>query len=164
MKRFVAAALSAALSVALVTSSYAASVGGTVSAAQGGSLGAMQVIIKDASGKVIGSATTGANGVYDINNVPPGNYQVTLDPGSTGFQGQTLASYVTNDGLCLNWGVSSQSPAIGTAAPGSVCDDPPDYAPYVGGAAALLAAGAIAAVAVNIGPDNHSKKTPTSTQ
>ncbi len=167
MKRFVAAALSATLSVALVTSSYAASVGGTVSAAQGGSLGGMQVIIKDASGKVIGSTTTGANGVYDISNVPPGNYQVTLDPGSTGFQGQTLASYVTNDGLCLNWGVSNQSPAIGTAAPGSVCDDPPDYAPYVGGAAALLGAGAIAAAAVygtQDNPNHSTKKTPTSTQ
>ena len=170
MKRFVAAALSATLSVALVSSSYAASVGGTVSAPQGGSVGPMQIIVKDSAGKVVGSATTGANGAYNIGDVPPGNYQVTLDTGSSGFKGQTLASYVTKDGLCLNWGVSTQAPAIGTAEPSSVCDDPPpvDYAPYVGGAAALLGAGAIAAAAEYGSQDNTSttttKKTQTSTQ
>ena len=61
-------------------------------------------------------------GLYRFAGLQPGNYNFTLDPGSSGYQGQTVASYVGPDGICLNWGVSTTSPAVATAQPGTTCD------------------------------------------
>lgn len=99
----------------------AASVGGTVAASQGQPVSGIQIIAKDANGKLVGQGAPGSSGVYDIKGLDPGNYNFTLDPGSSGYQGQTVASYVGPDGICLNWGVSTTSPAVATAQPGSTC-------------------------------------------
>ncbi|HVB78665.1 MAG TPA: hypothetical protein VNE82_01810 [Candidatus Binataceae bacterium] len=154
--------------VGMSAAAMAASVGGTVAGSQGQSVSGIQVIAKDASGHVIGQGAPGSGGVYDISGLKPGNYNFTLDPGSSGFQGQTVASYVGPDGICLNWGVSTTSPAVATAQPGSTCQLAAagwDTAEMVGAGAGVLGAGGIAAgIAVGLsGGSEHSTKTPKST-
>src|ERR1700674_4776271 len=107
--------------VRMSAAALAASAGGTVASSQGQPLSGVQVIVKDASGHVIAQGAPGSGGVYHISGLQPGNYNFTLDPGSSGYQGQTVASYVGPDGICLNWGVSTTSPAVATAQPGTTC-------------------------------------------
>ncbi len=169
MKKSCSVLLALAFVVGISAAARAASVGGTVAGSQGQSVSGLTVIVKDASGHVVGQGAPGGSGVYDISGLPPGNYNFTLDPGSSGYQGQTVASYVGPDGICLNWGVSTTSPAIATAQPGSTCqplaaawwDDP---AVWVGAGAVLVAGGVITAVALNIGPDHNGKTSATPAQ
>ncbi len=168
MKKSCSVLLALASVVGISAAAMAASVGGTVAGTQGQSLSGVQIIVKDASGHVVGQGAPGGSGAYDISGLPEGNYTFTLDPGSSGLQGQTVSSYVGADGICLNWGVSTTSPAVATAQPGSTCqaaaawwDDP---APWVGAGAVLIAGGAIAAVAVESGPDHEHKTSATTGQ
>jgi hypothetical protein len=161
--------LALAFGIGMSAAAMAASVGGTVAGAGGQSISGVTVIVKDASGHVVGQGTPGGGGQYDISGLPDGNYTFTLDPGSSGLQGQTVSSYVGPDGICLNWGVSTTSPAMASAQPGSTCqgavawwDDP---STWVGVGAVLIAGGVITAVALNVGPDHEShKKASTAAQ
>ena len=160
--------LAVAFGMGMSASAMAVSVGGAVAGSQGQSIAGTQVIVKDAAGHVISQGGTSASGTYDIPGLQPGNYTFTLDPGSTGYQGQTVASYVGPDGICLNWGVSTTSPAVATAQPGSACDPPAaagwgGTAPLVGAGAAVLGAGAIAAAAAVSGSDHGTHKKSKST-
>jgi hypothetical protein len=145
MKKSFSILLALASVVGLSAAVMAASVGGSVAASQGQSVAGIQIIAKDASGHVVGQGAPGTSGVYDIKDLQPGNYNFTLDPGSSGFQGQTVASYVGPDGICLNWGVSTTSPAVATAQPGATCQLAVGYdtAEVVGAGAGVLGAGAI---------------------
>lgn len=168
MKKSCSMLLALAFVIGISVAAMAASVGGTIGGAQGQSLAGVQIIVKDASGKVVAQGTPGATGTYNISGLPEGNYTFTLDPGSSGLQGQTVSSYVGADGICLNWGVSTTSPAIATAQPGSTCqlagawwDDP---STWVGVGAVLVAGGVITAVALNVGPDHEHKSSATAGQ
>jgi hypothetical protein len=167
MKKSCSVLLALAFVIGISVAAMAASVGGTIGGPAGQSLSGVQIIVKDASGHVVGQATPGSGGTYDISGLPEGNYTFTLDPGSSGLQGQTVSSYVGADGICLNWGVSTTSPAIASAQPGATCQGAgawwTDTSTYVGGAAALIAAGVIAAVVVNqnTGGSNSSKTSST---
>jgi len=153
--------------VKMSAAASAASVGGTVASSQGQPLTGVQVIVKDASGHMIGQGAPGSGGVYDIQGLQPGNYNFTLDPGSSGYQGQTVASYVGADGICLNWGVSTTSPAVASAQPGATCQLAAggyDTAEMVGAGAGVLVAGAIGlGVGLGSGWDHNNHKTPPST-
>jgi hypothetical protein len=168
MKKSCSMILALAFVIGISVAAMAASVGGTIGGPAGQSLAGVQIIVKDASGKVVAQGTPGATGTYNISGLPEGNYTFTLDPGSSGLQGQTVSSYVGADGICLNWGVSTTSPAIATAQPGSTCqlagawwDDP---STWVGVGAVLVAGGVITAVALNIGPDHEHKSSATAGQ
>src|ERR1700746_285166 len=155
MKKHCLVLLAFASVASMSVTAMAASVGGTVAGPQGQPLTGVQVIVKDASGHVIGQGAPGSGGVYDIQGLQPGNYNFTLDPGSSGYQGQTVASYVGPDGICLNWGLSTTSPAVATAQPGTTCDPPAaaaawDPAPWVG-AGAVLVGGTAIGVGVGLG-------------
>ena len=145
----------------------AASVGGTVAGSQGQPLTGVQVIVKDASGHVVGQGAPGSGGVYDIQGLQPGNYNFTLDPGSSGYQGQTVASYVGADGICLNWGLSTTSPAVASAQPGATCQLTAggyDTAEIVGAGAGVLGAGAIGlGIGLGSGGDHNTHRAPPST-
>jgi hypothetical protein len=81
----------------------AASVAGTVASPQGQSVTGVHVIVKDASGHVVGQGNPASNGAYNISGLQPYKYSFTLDPGTSGVKGETVVSYVTADGICLNW-------------------------------------------------------------
>lgn len=168
MKKSCSVLLALAFGVGLSGAALAADVGGAVKSAQGQPVSGLQVIAKDASGKVVGQATTASNGSYLIKGVNPGSYNFTLAPGSTGFQGQTVASSLGPDGLCLNWGVSSNAPAVATAQPGIACQPAAaaaggwGTAEYVGAGAGVVGAGAIAAaVTIPGGENNKSPQSPS---
>ena len=136
---------------------------------QGQPLNDVRVIVKDASGHVIGQGAPGSGGSYGIQGLQPGNYNFTLDPGSSGYQGQTVTSYVGPDGICLNWGLSTTSPAVATAQPGTSCDPPAaaaawDPAPWVGAGAVLVGGTAIGlAAGLGSGSEHNNHKSPPST-
>jgi Carboxypeptidase regulatory-like domain len=159
--------LSVIFFVSVSSAAFAASVGGTVASSQGQPLSGVPVIVKDASGHVIGQGAPGSGGVYDIQGLQPGNYNFTLDPGSSGYQGQTVASYVGADGICLNWGVSTTSPAVASAQPGATCQLAAggyDTAEIVGAGAGVLGAGAIGlGIGLGSGGDHNTHKAPPST-
>jgi hypothetical protein len=162
--------LAVAFIVKMSAAASAASVGGTVASSQGQPLTGVQVIVKDASGHVIGQGAPGSGGGYHIQGLQPGNYNFTFDPGSSGYQGQTVASYVGPDGICLNWGVSTTSPAVATAQPGTTCQVAAAgtggiaISTFVGAGAALVGATAIGlAAGLGSGGDHVSHKTPPST-
>ena len=159
--------LSVIFFVSVSSAAFAASVGGTVASSQGQPLSGVQVIVKDASGHVIGQGAPGSGGVYDIQGLQPGNYNFTLDPGSSGYQGQTVASYVGADGICLNWGVSTTSPAVASAQPGATCQLAAggyDTAEIVGASAGVLGAGAIGlGIGLGSGGDHNTHRAPPST-
>jgi hypothetical protein len=166
MKKYSSILLALTLSVGTSTAVFAANAGGLVASSQGQSVAGVQVIAKDANGKVVGQGATGSTGVYEIKDLQPGNYNFTLDPASTGFQGQTVASYVGPDGICLNWGVSTTSPAVATAQPGATCQLAAgfDTAEIVGaGAGVLGAAGIGLGIGLGSGGDSSSNKTSKST-
>ncbi|HZO80776.1 MAG TPA: carboxypeptidase-like regulatory domain-containing protein [Candidatus Binataceae bacterium] len=154
-----------ALIIGVGTSAFAADIRGMVSSAQGQSVAGVQVIAKGANGAVAGQATTGSDGGYLITGLQSGNYNFTLEPGPSGFQGQTVASYVGPDGLCLNWGVSTSAPAVATAQPGATCQLAAaggfGTAEMTAAGAALLGGGAIGAAAALSGSDNHHVATPS---
>jgi hypothetical protein len=168
MKKSCSVLLALASVVGMCAAAMAASVGGTVASSQGQPVSGITVIVKDASGHVVGQGAPGGSGSYDITGLPEGNYTFTLDPGSSGYQGQTVSSYVGADGICLNWGVSTTSPAVASAQPGSTCqgavawwDDP---AVWVGAGAVLVAGAAIGVVAAESGPDHNQRSASTTGQ
>src|SRR3984893_19147718 len=114
--------LAVAFGMGMSASAMAVSVGGAVADSQGQSIAGTQVIVKDAAGHVISQGGTSASGTYDIPGLQPGNYTFTLDPGSTGDQVQTVASYVGPDGMCLHWGGSTTCPSRGPMLPGTGCE------------------------------------------
>lgn len=164
MKKSCSVFLALGFVVGTSVAAMAASVGGTVASSQGQSISGIQIIAKDASGKVVGQGAPSSSGVYDISGLQPGNYNFTLDPGSSGYQGQTVASYVGPDGICLNWGVSTTSPAVATAQPGSTCQAGAawDTAAWVGAGAAVLGGTAIG-LGVGLGSGSEHHKTSKST-
>jgi Carboxypeptidase regulatory-like domain len=135
----------------------AAEVGGTVLDVQGKPVTGVRIIAKDVNGRVLGEASTTSKGTYNIQALQPGQYNFTLDPGPGRFQGQTVVSFVGKDGLCVNWGVSTNTPAIATAEPGEKClPDSWDAAEFTGAGAAAVGSGAIAAaVATSVGGDDN---------
>ena len=167
MKKDCSVLFAFALVAGMSVTAMAASVGGTVASSQAQPLTGIQVIVKDASGHVVGQGAPGSGGAYDVQGLQPGNYNFTLDPGSSGYQGQTVASYVGADGICLNWGVSTTSPAVASAQPGATCQLAAggyDTAEIVGAGAGVLGAGAIGlGIGLGSGGDHNTHRAPPST-
>lgn len=122
MKNVSCAVLLAFLNLSLISGQVMAAPAGsmlvgTVVNTQGNPVAGAKVIAKDPSGKVIGEAVTNNQGQYVIQNLPPGKYQLTLDP-QVPFKGETVLASIPNEGLTVDWVVSSNAPAIATAIPG----------------------------------------------
>ena len=162
MKKVCSVMLAIGFGVGMSAAAMAASVAGTVASPQRQSITGVHVIVKDASGRVIGQGIPGSNGTYNISGLQPDKYSFTLDPGTSRFQGQTVVSYVGSDGICLNWSVSTTSPAIAAAQPDSTCDPVVaggwDTAATVGVVAGAIGAGAIAAAVSTAGSDNGNHR------
>ena len=78
----------------------------------------IKILAKDPSGKILGEAVTNAEGSYNLANLNIGQYQLTLDPVKTPYQGETVVSSLGPQGLTVDWIVSKNAKAIASAALG----------------------------------------------
>jgi len=99
-----------------------ATVCGVAQNAQGAPVGGVGISVKDSSGKMLGQATTGSKGEYQIDNLGQGTLNLFLDPGSAGVQGGSGVLNLAGDSKMVNWQVSDASGAV--ASQGGTCADP----------------------------------------
>ena len=76
-----------------------------------GPVSGVTVEVKDASGKVLGTAVTGANGQYSISGLSPGTLDLFIDP-SSGVLGGSGVLDLTGDSRMVNWQVSDSTGAV----------------------------------------------------
>jgi hypothetical protein len=91
---------------------------GTVANGNGQAVQGVKVIVHSSDGQITEAATTDASGQYIISGLDSGQYLITLDPAGTGFQGQTVAGYLGEAGLTVNWSVASGTSPLASAQPG----------------------------------------------
>jgi len=75
----------------------------------------IKILAKDSSGKILGEALTDADGNYQLKNLSIGQYQLTLDPVKSAFQGETVVAALGSQGLTVDWIVSKSAKAIASA-------------------------------------------------
>ena len=92
---------------------------GTVMDSNGHAVPGAKIVTETQDGQKTGSAVTDASGQYRIDALTPGLYYITLDPATSGLQGQTVAGYVGSAGLTVNWAASQSHGAIASAVPGT---------------------------------------------
>ncbi len=96
-----------------------ANIVGAVRDKQGNPVEGVKVSARDPGGKIVASAVTDDEGEYVIECLNLDQYDLSLDPLTTGFQGQTVVTSLGLDGLIANWAVSSTAPAVAAAKPGA---------------------------------------------
>jgi hypothetical protein len=136
MKRPVALLFAPVLAFAIAGSALSEDLVGTVADANGQAVRGAQVIAHSRDGQATESATTDANGHYRIAGLDPGQYFITLDAASIGGRNQTVAGYVGDSGLTVNWSMAPGTSPIASAQPGTVLSS----AANVNGAAAAVTA------------------------
>ena len=75
----------------------------------------IKILAKNSSGKILGEAVTDAEGNYHLKNLSIGQYQLTLDPLKSAFQGETVVAALGSQGLTVDWIVSKSAKAIASA-------------------------------------------------
>ncbi|HYC22943.1 MAG TPA: carboxypeptidase-like regulatory domain-containing protein [Candidatus Bathyarchaeia archaeon] len=92
---------------------------GTVLDQKGSPVPGVEIFVQDIiHGRPIASAVTDELGAYQISSLGEGEYRLTLDPRSTGFQGQTIVAEISASGsLIVDWRVSFKAPARTIATP-----------------------------------------------
>lgn len=94
--------------VAAVTNASSADIVGHVANEAGQPAAGVQVSVLNSSGAAAGSATSDAGGGYEIRDLKPGTYTLTM-------KGQSVMSYLPKEGLTVNWGLSPGAPALAIA-------------------------------------------------
>jgi hypothetical protein len=85
----------------------------------------IKILAKDSSGKkILGEALTDAEGNYHLKNLSIGQYQLTLDPLKSPFQGETVVAALGSQGLTVDWIVSKSAKAIASASLGIASSGP----------------------------------------
>jgi len=84
----------------------------------------IKILGKDPSGKILGEAVTDAEGNYKLKNLSIGQYQLTLDPLKSPFQGETVVAALGPQGLTVDWIVSKSAKAIAAATLGIASSGP----------------------------------------
>ena len=84
----------------------------------------IKILAKDSSGKTLGEAVTDAEGNYNLKNLSIGQYQLTLDPLKSAFQGETVVAALGSQGLTVDWIVSKSAKAIASATLGIASSGP----------------------------------------
>jgi hypothetical protein len=92
---------------------------GTVVDQDGHAVSGAKIVTQDPGGQTIGSTTSDSNGQYQINGVNAGEYLITMAPAGTAGQGQTVAGYVGNGGLTVNWAVAPGIAPVASAKAGT---------------------------------------------
>jgi hypothetical protein len=123
MRRKLVTVLATVLAVSFTASqALSATVCGVAENTQGNPVSGATIIIKDASGKVLGEATTGSDGSYSVNNLPDANLDLFLTSAIPGAPGGSGVLDLTGRSERVNWQVSDASGAV--ASQGGPCDDP----------------------------------------
>lgn len=107
----------------VASQAMAATVCGVAQNAQGTPLSGATIVVKDSSGKVLGTATTGSKGEYVIDNVANGPLDLFLNTGSPALKGGSGVMNLSGATQAVNWQVSNNANAI--ASQGGTCLDPP---------------------------------------
>jgi hypothetical protein len=79
----------------------------------------VQIVVKDAGGRILAKVATDSHGYYQITGFTPDAYDYALDPLKTSFKGGTAAAYLGDKGLTMNWKVSASNPAVALATEGT---------------------------------------------
>lgn len=96
-----------------VTPASSADIVGRVANETGGPAAGVEISVLDSSGAAAATVTTDAEGSYEIRGLKPGPYTLVL-------KGQSVMSYLPNEGLTVNWGLSPSAPPLAIAKVGSV--------------------------------------------
>jgi hypothetical protein len=97
----------------------------------------IKILAKDSSGKkILGEALTDAEGNYHLKNLSIGQYQLTLDPLKSPFQGETVVAALGSQGLTVDWIVSKSAKAIASATLGIASSGPVAFGDILAMAAA----------------------------
>ncbi|MGO9061616.1 MAG: carboxypeptidase-like regulatory domain-containing protein [Candidatus Binataceae bacterium] len=107
------------LAVGMTTPSFSQDLAGTVVDQDGHAVSGAKIITQTPDGQTIGSATSDSQGQYQIDGVNAGEYFITLAPAAAAGQGQTVASYVGNGGLTVNWAVAPGVAPVASAKAGA---------------------------------------------
>jgi len=101
---------------------------GSVVNSQESPVAGIKILAKDSSGKILGEALTDAEGNYRLKNLSIGQYQLTLDPLKSAFQGETVVAALGSEGLTVDWIVSKSAKAIASATLGIASSGPVAFA------------------------------------
>jgi hypothetical protein len=167
MKRKATMLLTTMLAISLTAGqAMSATVCGVAQNAQGTPVGGVGITIKDSSGKLLGQATTGSKGEYQIDNLGQGTLDLFLDPGSAGVQGGSGVLNMAGESKMVNWQVSDASGAV--ASQGGTCADPAGaLTPAEWASIGVLGLGVGAGVAAIVWAETgnrHDHKKPVSPQ
>lgn len=160
--RWARAGFVAALTTGLAGASHASDTGaaaplrgnivGVVHDESGTGVADVGVEVLDKDGRVLQRATSSRAGGYEIRCIAEGEYDLRLDPGKSGHQGQRVVAPLTADGLTVDWTVARDKPALARAQQtGGPCESAGADAPgapegsAAGGGAAAIGLGAGAA-------------------
>ncbi len=106
------------LAIGMATPAMSEDLAGTVVDQNGQAIPGAQVVAQTTDGQTMGTATSNAQGQYEINGLNAGEYFITLAPGTAGAQGQAVAGYVGRSGLTVDWAVAPGAAPIASAQAG----------------------------------------------
>jgi len=124
MKRTATMLFTTMLAISMTAAqAMSATVCGVAQNAQGAPVSGVGITVKDSSGKILGQATTGSKGEYEVDNLGQGTLDLFLDPGSAGVKGGSGVLNLDGSSKTVNWQVSDAADAA--ASQGGTCLDPP---------------------------------------
>jgi hypothetical protein len=172
--RAVAMALACTMVASPALAATQATLGGRIVNATGTPVrGAKVLLLRPGSDNVMLSATTGENGLYVIEKVDTGKYDLRVESGVAGLRGDTAKVEVTDKGLVVNWRLAADKP-VALAIPGKVGGEEDELCSPVtvgdyeinrcvlAGGGVLVVGGAIGA-AIGLSGGGSDNNTPTIT-
>lgn len=116
--------MAAAILLVQTTGALAADVVGSVTTVNGQPVVHAQVVVLNASGKVVATGITQADGTYSVTNLPPGDYTVKLagvtGSGPAAAGGSEVEAQLQGAGQTINWVVGANGTALATQQAGLV--------------------------------------------
>ncbi len=118
-----------ALAMTICTPAMSGEIVGMVAQSDGRTVSGVKIVARAPDGRTSAFTSTNAQGQYRITGLEPGQYLITLEPGSTNFQQETVAAYLDGAGLTVNWWVAPGLVPLAVGHPGTVVD--PTWTPPV---------------------------------
>jgi hypothetical protein len=87
-------------------------IGGMVFTEAGAPSAGVGILVNNTAGETVTRAITDESGAYLIQDLPLGQYNMTLDPLMTNVKGDTIVADLGAEGLTVNWTVSASAPAL----------------------------------------------------